>query len=321
MQRLKGQLKRSQATLQNAVLKKWDTDQVRLVKKLGSTSFAITWEGIWKDSTEVTIKVHQPGFLPISDFLQDAVVMTDLRHPNILQLLAVCLKKQLIISELVMPENLLDYLRKSGRSLKQPQLFNMCQQIASGMAYMESQNYIHCDLAARNILLTEKLVCKVANFFLADTIPDEEIYIATTSTKYPIKWSPPEVFVANRYTSTSDIWSFGVVLYEVITYGQAPYIGMSNSDVMLKVQEGYRLPKPSTCPYILYEMMQNCWEEEPESRPTFQALQSQLESFTKVAKVVVIEIGLQWNPQDILCMYMYFSTLKLFSILEIRTPF
>ena len=271
-------MKRNKTALLNSVLGAWDTDkQVTLTKKLNTTSFKSTWEGTWNDSTKVIIKVHQPG-TSASSFLQDAMVMVYLRHPNILQLLAVYREKRpfLIVCELVQPENLLDYLRSGSQSLEQPQLFTMCHQIASGMAYMESQKYIHCDLAARNVWLTDNLTCKVANFSLADTISDEEIYTVSTGTEHSIMWSPPEVLVENRYTRKSDIWSFGIVLYEVITCGQAPYFGLTNPEVILKVKQGYRMPQPSTCPDNLYGMMRKCWQGEPESRPTFQTLLTHL---------------------------------------------
>ena len=260
----------------------WEIDrqQIRLLRKLGAGQFGEVWEGLWNNTTAVAVKTLKPGTMSPSEFLQEAALMKSLRHPKLIQLYAVCTREEpiYIVTELMKHGSLLEYLRGEGRSLKLPQLVDMSAQVAAGMAYLEEQNYIHRDLAARNILVGEHLICKVADFGLARVI-DEDIYEAHTGAKFPIKWTAPEAAMYNRFTIKSDVWSFGIVLYEIITYGRFPYPGMTNAQVLEALQQGYRMPRPMGCPDKLYDIMLDCWREEPANRPTFETLQWQLEEF------------------------------------------
>ena len=260
----------------------WEIDrrQIRLLRKLGAGQFGEVWEGLWNNTTAVAVKTLKPGTMSASEFLQEAELMKKLRHPKLIQLYAVCTKEKpiYVITELMKHGRLLDYLRGEGRSLKLPQLIDISAQVASGMAYLEEQNYIHRDLAARNILVGENLICKVANFMMARFL-DEDIYVDHTGAKFPIKWTSPEAALYNRFTVKSDVWSFGIVLYEIITYGRFPYPGMTNAEVLEKIQTGYRMGCPPNCPQRLHDVMTDCWKEDPASRPTFETLQWQLEEF------------------------------------------
>ena len=171
--------------------------------------------------------------------------------------------------------SLLDYLRGDGRSLKLPQLIDMGAQVADGMAYLEGENYIHRNVAARNILVGENLICKVADFGLARVI-DEDTYEAHTGAKFPIKWTAPEAAMYSHFTIKSDVWSFGILLYELITYGRFPYPGMKNTQVVEALQTGYRMPCPMGCPEQLYEIMRKCWRNYAALRPAFETLQWRL---------------------------------------------
>ena len=146
------------------------------------------------------------------------------------------------------------------------------------MAYLEAQNYIHRDLAARNILVAENLICKVADFGLARLI-DEDTYQAQTGAKFPIKWTAPEAALYNRFTIKSDVWSFGIFLTELVTWGRIPYPGMTNPEVLAQVERGYRMPLPLNCPPRLYDIMLDCWKANEHDRPTFETLQWRLEDF------------------------------------------
>ena len=270
------------AGLSKQANEEWEIDrqQIRLIRKLGAGQFGEVWEGLWNNSTSVAVKTLKPGTMSPSEFLQEAALMKSLRHPKLIQLYAVCTREEpiYIVTELMKHGSLLEYLRGEGRSLKLPQLVDMSAQVAAGMAYLEEQNYIHRDLAARNILVGEHLICKVADFGLARVI-DEDIYEAHTGAKFPIKWTAPEAAMYNRFTIKSDVWSFGIVLYEIITYGRFPYPGMTNAQVLEALQQGYRMPRPMGCPDKLYDIMLDCWREEPANRPTFETLQWQLEEF------------------------------------------
>ena len=259
-----------------------DRKLICLVKKLSTGQFGEVWMGIWNGTTEVAVKTctFKPGTIGAIEFLEEAALMKKLRHPKLIQLYAVCTKEEpiYIITELMKHGSLLEYLRGDGRSLKLPQLIDMGAQVASGMAYLEEKNYIHRDLAARNILVGENLICKVADFGLARVI-DEDIYEAHTGAKFPIKWTAPEAAMYSRFTIKSDVWSFGILLYELITYGSLPYPGMQDAQVIEAVSKGYRIPWPEDCPKLLYEIMRECWRGNAASRPTFETLQWRLECF------------------------------------------
>ena len=207
--------------------------------------------------------------------------MIKLHHPKLVQLCAVCTKEEpiCIVMELMKHGNLRQYLQQGkSHSLKLPQLINMASQVACGMAYLEEQNVIHIDLAARSILVGDHMICKVSDFHLS-TVLEDDIYEPPEGFKYPIKWTAPEAALYNRFSIKSDIWSFGIVLWEITSYGRLPYSGMTHGEVLMKIQTGYRMPRPTNCPEQLYDIMMDCWQENPASRPTFEALQWQLDDF------------------------------------------
>ena len=263
------------AGLSRQANEEWEIDrrQIKLSKKLGAGQFGEVWEGMWNGTTNVAVKTLKPGTMCAAEFLQEAALMKRLRHPKLIQLYAVCTQEEpiYIVTELMKLGSLQDYLREEGRSLKLPQLIDMCSQIAGGMAYLESQNYIHRDLTARNILVTGDLTCKVDLLRLARVINKADISC--------VKWAAPETAKYSCFTIKSDVWSFGIVLYEVITYGRFPYPGMTNDQVLEALQQGYRMPHPMGCPETLHMIMLDCWREDPDSRPTFETLKWQLEDF------------------------------------------
>jgi serine/threonine protein kinase len=149
------------------------------------------------------------------------------------------------------------------------------------MAFLESKNYIHRDLAARNVLVGEDNVVKIADFGLARAIPDD-VYEAQVGAKYPVKWTALEAIFYNKYTIKSDVWSFGILLAELITYGRIPYPGMQNAEVIQMLNRGHRMECPSNCPEELYDLMLQCWNEDPHKRPTFESLRFLLEDFYSI---------------------------------------
>ncbi|NXN80954.1 FRK kinase, partial [Bombycilla garrulus] len=263
----------------------WQIDRksLKLLRKLGSGQFGDVWEGLWNDTIPVAIKTLKPGCsMNREDFLGEAQTMKNLRHQNILQLYAVCTLEDpiYIITELMKYGSLLQYLRDGGSKITLADQVDMAAQVASGMAYLESQKYIHRDLAARNVLVGEHKVYKVADFGLARVLQVENgnRYKSLTVTKLPVKWTAPEA-IYGTFSSKSDVWSFGILLFEITTYGEMPYQGMAQYEVIQKLDEGYRLPQPERCPAPLYEMMLECWRAEADQRPTFEVLSKQLEGF------------------------------------------
>ncbi|KAE8598494.1 hypothetical protein XENTR_v10016842 [Xenopus tropicalis] len=255
-------------------------ESLRLDVKLGQGCFGEVWIGTWNGTTKVAIKTLKPGTMMPEAFLQEAQIMKKLRHDKLVPLYAVVSEEPIyIVTEYMTKGSLLDFLKEGdGKYLKLPQLVDMAAQIADGMAYIERMNYIHRDLRAANILVGDNLVCKIADFGLARLIEDNE-YTARQGAKFPIKWTAPEAALYGRFTIKSDVWSFGILLTELVTKGRVPYPGMVNREVLEQVERGYRMPCPQGCPESLHELMKLCWKKDPDERPTFEYIQSFLEDY------------------------------------------
>lgn len=255
---------------------KWEIERssLEMIELLGSGMFGEVWKGKWNGSTEVAIKTLKVGTMSPEAFLQEAQIMKRCRHDKLVQLYAVCSREEpiYIVTELMSHGSLLQYLREGmGQQLKLPKLIDMAAQIASGMAYLEREKYIHRDLAARNILVGENNTTKIADFGLARLINDD-LYTARHGAKFPIKWTAPEAASFGRFTIKSDVWSYGILLTELVTYGQVPYPEMGNRQVLEQIERGYRMPKPRHCPERMYEELLKCWDKDSEKRPTFDYL-------------------------------------------------
>ncbi|XP_061792292.1 tyrosine-protein kinase Lyn isoform X1 [Nerophis lumbriciformis] len=266
----------------------WDKDaweipkeSITMVKRLGAGQFGDVWMAYYNNTTKVAVKTLKPGTMTVEAFLAEANVMKTLQHHRLVRLYAVVTRTQpiYIITQFMANGSLLDFLKtKAGCRLTLPRLIDFSAQVSEGMAYIEKKNYIHRDLRAANVLVSENLLCKIADFGLARIISDNE-YIAREGAKFPIKWTAPEAISYSCFTIKSDVWSFGVLLYEIITFGQMPYPGMTKAEVMSSLQRGYRMPRPGECPPELYAIMESCWRSEPETRPTFDYMQSVLDDF------------------------------------------
>ncbi|XP_040978889.1 tyrosine-protein kinase Lyn isoform X4 [Aquila chrysaetos chrysaetos] len=212
--------------------KPWDKDaweipreSIKLVKKLGAGQFGEVWMGYYHNSTKVAVKTLKPGTMSVQAFLEEANLMKTLQHDKLVRLYAVVTKEEpiYIITEFMAKGSLLDFLKSDeGSKLLLPKLIDFSAQIAEGMAYIERKNYIHRDLRAANVLVSDLLMCKIADFGLARVIEDNE-YTAREGAKFPIKWTAPEAINYGSFTIKSDVWSFGILLYEIVTYGKIPY--------------------------------------------------------------------------------------------------
>ncbi|XP_031717622.1 tyrosine-protein kinase fynb isoform X1 [Anarrhichthys ocellatus] len=255
-------------------------DTLDLEVKLGTGCFADVFYGTWNGTTKVAVKTLKPGTMSPESFLEEAQIMKKLRHDKLVQLYAVVSEEPIyIVTEYMGQGSLLEFLKDGeGRGLKLPNLVDIAAQVAAGMAYIERMNYIHRDLRSANILVGENQVCKIADFGLARLIEDNE-YTARQGAKFPIKWTAPEAALYGKFTIKSDVWSFGILLTELVTKGRVPYPGMNNREVLEQVERGYRMPCPQDCPISLHELMLQCWKKDAEERPTFEYLQAFLEDY------------------------------------------
>ena len=204
-------------------------NEINLIEQLGSGQFGEVWLALWRGKTKVAVKTLKPGTMKPESFMSEAHLMKKLQHKHLIRLYAVCSKEEpmYIVTELAQKGCLLKFLREGeGRRFEFPQLIGMGADISDAMVYLESLNYIHRDLAARNVLVDEQYSCKVCDFGLARCLKHEEnTYLASKGSKFPIKWTAPEAITYGHFTIKSDVWSFGVVIYELVTRGKVPYPG------------------------------------------------------------------------------------------------
>ncbi|XP_058512216.1 tyrosine-protein kinase Fer isoform X1 [Ochotona princeps] len=261
--------------------KKWilNHEDVILGELLGKGNFGEVYKGTLKDKTPVAVKTCKedlPQELKIK-FLQEAKILKQYDHPNIVKLIGVCTQRQpvYIIMELVPGGDFLSFLRKKKDELKLKQLVKFSLDAASGMLYLESKNCIHRDLAARNCLVGENNILKISDFGMSRQ-EDGGVYSSSGLKQIPIKWTAPEALNYGRYSSESDVWSFGILLWETFSLGVCPYPGMTNQQAREQVERGYRMSAPQHCPEDIAKIMMKCWDYKPENRPKFSELQKEL---------------------------------------------
>ncbi|KAM9338402.1 muscle, skeletal receptor tyrosine-protein kinase [Symphorus nematophorus] len=238
-----------------------------------------------------------------NDFQREAALMAQFDHPNIVRLLGVCAvgKPMCLMFEYMAHGDLNEFLRRrsptqsvrtlsraslSGRSfssepeeglLSCAEQLSISKQIAAGMAYLSERKFVHRDLATRNCLVGEEMVVKIADFGLSRNIYSADYYKANENDAIPIRWMPPESIFYNRYTTESDVWAYGVVLWEIFSHGMQPYYGMGHEEVIYYVRDGHILSCPENCPLELYNLMRLCWSSHPSDRPSFSSIHRILE--------------------------------------------
>ncbi|XP_073898216.1 ephrin type-A receptor 5 isoform X14 [Castor canadensis] len=239
-----------------------------------------------KRELPVAIKTLKVGYTEKQrrDFLGEASIMGQFDHPNIIHLEGVVTKSKpvMIVTEYMENGSLDTFLKKNDGQFTVIQLVGMLRGIAAGMKYLSDMGYVHRDLAARNILINSNLVCKVSDFGLSRVLEDDpEAAYTTRGGKIPIRWTAPEAIAFRKFTSASDVWSYGIVMWEVVSYGERPYWEMTNQDVIKAVEEGYRLPSPMDCPAALYQLMLDCWQKDRNSRPKFDEIVNLLDKLIR----------------------------------------
>ncbi|KAM5260982.1 muscle, skeletal receptor tyrosine-protein kinase isoform 1-T1 [Hipposideros larvatus] len=247
-----------------------------------------------------------------ADFQREAALMAEFDNPNIVKLLGVCAvgKPMCLLFEYMAYGDLNEFLRSMSPhtvcSLSHSDLSMRAQvtspgppplscaeqlciarQVAAGMAYLSERKFVHRDLATRNCLVGENMVVKIADFGLSRNIYSADYYKANENDAIPIRWMPPESIFYNRYTTESDVWAYGVVLWEIFSYGLQPYYGMAHEEVIYYVRDGNILSCPENCPLELYNLMRLCWSKLPADRPSFASIHRILERMCERAEGTV----------------------------------
>ncbi|XP_068155503.1 uncharacterized protein Csk isoform X1 [Drosophila tropicalis] len=248
-------------------------EDLQLRESIGKGEFGDVMLGILRNE-KVAVKVLKDEGA-VQKFLAEASVMTTLEHENLVKFVGLVFttKHLFLVTEYMSKGSLVDYLRSRGRQhITKKDQINFAFDTASGMEYLEAKKVVHRDLAARNVLISEDCVAKVSDFGLAR----EECYNLDVG-KLPIKWTAPEALKNGRFSNKSDMWSFGILLWEIYSFGRVPYPRIPLADVVKHVEVGYKMEAPEGCPPEIYEMMRQAWDLNPIKRPTFAELKVKLQ--------------------------------------------
>ncbi|XP_038130936.1 neurotrophic tyrosine kinase, receptor, type 2b [Cyprinodon tularosa] len=242
-----------------------------------------------------------------ADFYREAELLTNLQHDHIVTFYGVCVESDplIMVFEYMKHGDLNKFLRSHGPDavlmadgqhsilveLTQSQMLHIAQQIAAGMVYLASQHFVHRDLATRNCLVGENLLVKIGDFGMSRDVYSTDYYRVGGHTMLPIRWMPPESIMYRRFTTESDVWSLGVVLWEIFTYGKQPWYQLSNNEVIECITQGRVLQRPRTCPKEVYDLMLGCWQREPYMRLNIKEIHSMLQSLAKASPVYLDILG------------------------------
>jgi serine/threonine protein kinase len=252
--------------------------EILVHENVGSGEFGTVAKGTWQvtgGKTTVCVAVKMLNSSSKDDrirFLQEGAIMGQFRHHNIVSLLGLVLDGEPLMVAVEFMDNgdLKHYLQNlSQSSCKASQFLGMAREIATGMEYLARKAFIHRDLAVRNVMLDKKLTCKIGDFGLSRDLAESQYYM-THGGRIPIRWTAPEAVMYRKYSTASDVWSYGIVLYEIWTLGKRPYDdSWSNSYVIEMLDKGYRLPPPPGCSFAIYTTMIQCWHPDRHQRPSF----------------------------------------------------
>uniref|UniRef100_A0A8C7IIU9 receptor protein-tyrosine kinase n=1 Tax=Oncorhynchus kisutch TaxID=8019 RepID=A0A8C7IIU9_ONCKI len=272
-----------------ALLRILKETEFKKIKVLGSGAFGTVYKGLWVPEGEdvkisVAIKVLREATSPKAnkEILDEAYVMAGVDHPHVCRLLGICLTSTVQLVTQLMPYGcLLDYVKENKDNIGSQYLLNWCVQIAKGMSYLEEHHLVHRDLAARNVLVKTPQHVKITDFGLAKLLNSDEKEYHADGGKVPIKWMALESILYRTYTHQSDVWSYGVTAWELMTFGTKPYDGIPASEVAGVLEKGERLPQPPICTIDVYMIMVKCWMIDADSRPRFREL---IAEFSKMAR-------------------------------------
>uniref|UniRef100_A0A8C5PJS7 Focal adhesion kinase 1 n=1 Tax=Leptobrachium leishanense TaxID=445787 RepID=A0A8C5PJS7_9ANUR len=265
-------------------------DRIELGRCIGEGQFGDVHQGVYMSPENPTMAVAIKTCKNCTSdsvrekFLQEALTMRQFDHPHIVKLIGVITENPVwIIMELCTLGELRSFLQVRKYSLDLASLILYAYQLSTALAYLESKRFVHRDIAARNVLVSSSDCVKLGDFGLSRYMEDSTYYKASKG-KLPIKWMAPESINFRRFTSASDVWMFGVCMWEILMYGVKPFQGVKNNDVIGRIENGERLPMPPNCPPTLYSLMTKCWAYDPSRRPRFTELKTQLSTILEEEK-------------------------------------
>ncbi|XP_076440427.1 focal adhesion kinase 1-like isoform X3 [Babylonia areolata] len=258
-------------------------DHIKLVEILGEGQFGDVYKGMFFDREGMQVPVAVKTCKETSEetmtekFLEEAYIMQQFDHPHIVKLIGICSENRpvWIVMELAKHGEMRAYLQNNKPRLDLVMLIMYAYQLSTALSYLESKKFVHRDIAARNVLVSSHDAVKLGDFGLSRWVEEQSYYKASKG-KLPIKWMAPESINFRRFTTASDVWMFGVCIWEILMYGVKPFQGVKNNDVIGKIEAGERLPLPAGCPPSLYNLMCVCWQYEPSKRPSFADLKTWL---------------------------------------------
>ncbi|XP_057683486.1 protein tyrosine kinase 2aa isoform X2 [Corythoichthys intestinalis] len=266
-------------------------DRIELGRCIGEGQFGDVHQGVYnipdKQALAVAIKTCKncTSDSVREKFLQEALTMRQFDHPHIVKLIGVITENPVwIIMELCTLGELRSFLQVRKYSLDLATLILFAYQLSMALAYLESKRFVHRDIAARNVLVSSIDCVMLGDFGLSRYMEDSSYYKASKG-KLPIKWMAPESINFRRFTSASDVWMFGVCMWEILMYGIKPFQGVKNNDVIGRIENGERLAMPPQCPPTLYSLMTKCWSYDPSKRPRFTELKTQLSTILEEEKL------------------------------------
>ena len=291
-----------------------EKSRIQYVKQLGQGNFGVVFQGKCggleegEEQTLVAVKTlkQESSQEAVVDFVREAKLLHSFDHPHIVHFYGVCMEDMpyYMVFEYMDQGDLCQFLRMHGSSAQRrynppmfrdrtpstistesatlgvTQLLDMCKQIASGMAYLESKKHIHRDLACRNCLIKTGMIVKVADFGMSQNLYSRDYYRVEGQAVLPVRWMPPESIIYGTFSTLGDVWSFGVVVWEIFSFALQPYWGCSNDAVTDMIRHGKLLSKPDACPDKVYALIKNgCWQMDERERMTFAELYAALSNF------------------------------------------
>jgi serine/threonine protein kinase len=280
------------------------SEHLKVGDRLGQGAFSSVWKGVWDNSgVKVDVAIKMISINEVGVLVREYQSLVKMKHPNIIRLYGISIEKQIMLVEELAPFGcLLDRLVREGYHINLEVIKSYCVQIAEGMNYLSRHKVVHRDLAARNVLLSEPEKVKICDFGMARKTEETQpqllsLTVASSKVSYP--WAAMEILTQKQYSTHSDVWSFGVTMWEIFSQGKQPWRGLGLVQVTNHLVQGNRLGRPKMCSQEFYEIMAKCWHPDPLQRPTFWDISTTLSQIA-VPKLVSMSTVYPDNPEDMM---------------------